>query len=222
MIVFGPSSWPVDGCLTPALGTIQPAARQCQCGHRQHAPRPSAQTAIRPGLFGGGFAPLPPSEDQPGDNHDQHDLQQQTEDRGEARSACLRGGDWAQFWRSQWNFGRHHRRSGTKAVAFSFRNQSPCKPEYVEQARNRRSLNSLVLPVEASISGYDPAAWTAAIQTNLRDRFGGVRYGKNYRPTWVRHRDLPHQDKLLIAISESPCPLRKSGHVVGVEYRATC
>jgi hypothetical protein len=30
---------------------------------------------------------LPPGEDQPGDNHDQHDLQQQTDDRGEARHA---------------------------------------------------------------------------------------------------------------------------------------
>jgi rare lipoprotein A len=32
---------------------------------------------------------------------------------------------------------------------------------------------------------YDPTAWTAAIQTNLRERFGGVRYGKNYRPTYA-------------------------------------
>ena len=31
--------------------------------------------------------PLPPGEDQPGDDHDQHDLQQQTEDRGKARHA---------------------------------------------------------------------------------------------------------------------------------------
>ena len=33
------------------------------------------------------IAPLPPGEDQPGDDHDQHDLQQQTEDRGKARHA---------------------------------------------------------------------------------------------------------------------------------------
>jgi hypothetical protein len=33
------------------------------------------------------IAPLPPGEDQPGDNPDQHDLQQQTDDRGEARHA---------------------------------------------------------------------------------------------------------------------------------------
>jgi hypothetical protein len=33
------------------------------------------------------IAPLPPDEDQPGDDHDQHELQQQTDDRGEARHA---------------------------------------------------------------------------------------------------------------------------------------
>lgn len=37
----------------------------------------------------------------------------------------------------------------------------------------------------ASGEPYDPAAWTAAIQLDLRDQFGGVRYGKNYRPTYV-------------------------------------
>jgi rare lipoprotein A len=35
----------------------------------------------------------------------------------------------------------------------------------------------------ASGEPYDPTAWTAAIQTGLRDKFGGVRYGKDYRPT---------------------------------------
>jgi rare lipoprotein A len=37
----------------------------------------------------------------------------------------------------------------------------------------------------ASGDPYDPTAWTAAIQTNLRERFGGVRYGRNYRPTYA-------------------------------------
>jgi rare lipoprotein A len=32
---------------------------------------------------------------------------------------------------------------------------------------------------------YDPADWTAAIQIDLRDDFGGVRYGRNYRPAYV-------------------------------------
>jgi peptidoglycan lytic transglycosylase len=32
---------------------------------------------------------------------------------------------------------------------------------------------------------YDPTAWTAAIQLDLREQFGGVRYGRNYRPTYA-------------------------------------
>lgn len=32
---------------------------------------------------------------------------------------------------------------------------------------------------------YDPAAWTAAVQTGLRETFGGVRYGKDYRPGYA-------------------------------------
>lgn len=32
---------------------------------------------------------------------------------------------------------------------------------------------------------YDPAAWTAAIQTGLRETFGGVHYGKEYRPSYA-------------------------------------
>jgi rare lipoprotein A len=33
----------------------------------------------------------------------------------------------------------------------------------------------------ASGEPYDPSAWTAAIRTDLRERFDGVRYGKSYR-----------------------------------------
>jgi rare lipoprotein A len=32
---------------------------------------------------------------------------------------------------------------------------------------------------------YDPAAWTAAVQTDLREQFGGVRYGKFYQPKFA-------------------------------------
>jgi rare lipoprotein A len=40
-------------------------------------------------------------------------------------------------------------------------------------------------PETASGEIYDPTAWTAAIQVDLRDMFGGVRYGKDYRPTYA-------------------------------------
>jgi rare lipoprotein A len=32
---------------------------------------------------------------------------------------------------------------------------------------------------------YDPSGWTAAIQTGLRNQFGGVRYGRLYQPTYA-------------------------------------
>jgi peptidoglycan lytic transglycosylase len=32
---------------------------------------------------------------------------------------------------------------------------------------------------------YDPSAWTAAVQIDLRDQFGGVHYGKLYQPTFA-------------------------------------
>ena len=37
----------------------------------------------------------------------------------------------------------------------------------------------------ASGEMYDVAAWTAAIRIDLRGQFGGVRYGKNYRPAYA-------------------------------------
>ncbi|MFN3656523.1 MAG: RlpA-like double-psi beta-barrel domain-containing protein [Pseudolabrys sp.] len=32
---------------------------------------------------------------------------------------------------------------------------------------------------------YDPTSWTAAIQIGLRGLFGGVRFGRNYRPSFA-------------------------------------
>lgn len=40
-------------------------------------------------------------------------------------------------------------------------------------------------PQTASGEPYDPAAWTAAIKTNLRNQFGGIRYGKLYQPAFA-------------------------------------
>ena len=37
----------------------------------------------------------------------------------------------------------------------------------------------------ASGEFYDPDTWTAAIRTDLRDRFGGIRFGRNYRPAFA-------------------------------------
>lgn len=40
-------------------------------------------------------------------------------------------------------------------------------------------------PETASGEAYDAGQWTAAIQTELRGAFGGVRYGRNYRPAYA-------------------------------------
>ena len=37
----------------------------------------------------------------------------------------------------------------------------------------------------ASGETYDPAGWNAAIKIELRDWFGGVRYGKDYQPSFA-------------------------------------
>ncbi len=37
----------------------------------------------------------------------------------------------------------------------------------------------------ASGESYDPAAWTAAIQTDLREKFGGIHYGKDYHAAYA-------------------------------------
>ena len=37
----------------------------------------------------------------------------------------------------------------------------------------------------ASGEFYDPFAWTAAIKIDLRDAFGGINYGRDYRPTFA-------------------------------------
>jgi rare lipoprotein A len=60
---------------------------------------------------------------------------------------------------------------------------------------------------------YDQAAWTAAIQTNLRERFGGVRYGKNYRPTYAL---VSSQDKQVIVKINDVGPL-EPGRVIDLD-----
>jgi len=37
----------------------------------------------------------------------------------------------------------------------------------------------------ASGEPYDPTKWTAAIRIDLRERFGGVHFGKDYRPAYA-------------------------------------
>jgi rare lipoprotein A len=63
---------------------------------------------------------------------------------------------------------------------------------------------------------YDPSAWTAAIQTRLRNQFGGVRYGKLYQPTYAL---VASGEKLLIVKINDVGPL-KSGRVLDLNERS--
>lgn len=68
----------------------------------------------------------------------------------------------------------------------------------------------------ASGEAYDAEAWTAAIRTDLRDQFGGVRYGKNYVPCFalIEGNGL----RLIVRINDVG-PLRP-GRVIDLNKRA--
>ncbi len=68
----------------------------------------------------------------------------------------------------------------------------------------------------ASGEPYDPAGWTAAIRTNLRAAFGGVRYGRNYRPAYAL---IEAGTKKLIVRINDVGPLRP-GRVIDLSERS--
>jgi rare lipoprotein A len=68
----------------------------------------------------------------------------------------------------------------------------------------------------ASGEFYDPTAWTAAIQTDLRAQFGGVRYGRLYRQTYVL---VECGDKQAIVRINDVGPL-KPGRIIDLNERA--
>jgi rare lipoprotein A len=68
----------------------------------------------------------------------------------------------------------------------------------------------------ASGEFYDPAAWTAAIQIDLRARAGGVRYGRLYQPAYVL---VDSGGKRAIVKINDVGPLRP-GRVIDLNERA--
>jgi len=70
--------------------------------------------------------------------------------------------------------------------------------------------------VTASGEIYDPGSWTAAIRTDLRAQFGGVRFGRNYRPSFVL---VESGDKQLIVRVNDVGPL-KPGRIIDLNRRA--
>lgn len=68
----------------------------------------------------------------------------------------------------------------------------------------------------ASGERYDPDDWTAAIQLDLRDRFGGVRFGRNYQPAFAL---VEAGDKSFIVRINDVGPL-KPGRIIDLNVRA--
>ena len=68
----------------------------------------------------------------------------------------------------------------------------------------------------ASGEPYDPSGWTAAIQTGLRNQFGGVRYGRFYQPTFAL---VESGEKRVIVKINDVGPL-KPGRVLDLNERS--
>ena len=71
-------------------------------------------------------------------------------------------------------------------------------------------------PQTASGEPYDPEAWTAAIKTDLRNQFRGVRFGRLYQPTFAL---VESGDKQLIVKINDVGPLRP-GRVLDLNERS--
>jgi rare lipoprotein A len=71
-------------------------------------------------------------------------------------------------------------------------------------------------PQTASGEPYDPAGWTAAIKTDLRKQFRGVRYGKLYQPAFAL---VESGNKQLIVKINDVGPLRP-GRVLDLNERS--
>ncbi len=68
----------------------------------------------------------------------------------------------------------------------------------------------------ASGEPYDPAGWTAAIQTDLRNQFGGVRYGRLYQPTFA----LVENGKKYVIVKINDVGPLKPGRVLDLNERS--
>jgi len=68
----------------------------------------------------------------------------------------------------------------------------------------------------ASGERYDANDWTAAIRTDLRAKFGGVRFGKNYQPSFAL---VQSSDKQAIVRINDIGPLKR-GRIIDLNERA--
>lgn len=79
-----------------------------------------------------------------------------------------------------------------------------------------RERPDTIAAATASGEAYDETAWTAAIQIDLRHDFGGVRYGRFYRPTFAL---VERGDKRAIVKINDVGPLRP-GRVIDLNERS--
>ena len=63
---------------------------------------------------------------------------------------------------------------------------------------------------------YDPAGWTAAVQTDLREQFGGVRYGRLYQPRFA----LVESGEKQVIVKINDVGRLKSGRVLDLNERS--
>jgi rare lipoprotein A len=68
----------------------------------------------------------------------------------------------------------------------------------------------------ASGEQYDAEGWTAAIRTDLRAKFGGVGYGKNYQPVFV----LVQSDDKQAIVRINDVGKLKRGRIIDLNQRA--
>jgi len=94
--------------------------------------------------------------------------------------------------------------AGTTPISGAASTYNPYRPGWREGGRHT-----------ASGELYDPAAWTAAIKTTLRHQFGGVHYGRDYRPAYAL---VESADKQVIVKINDVGPLTP-GRVIDLNER---
>lgn len=131
------------------------------------------------------------------------------------------------------SFATHEPRTSASVEERDFRNQSgKASPSSFSSTTLPREFNASVSAVgiaswynpyvesgdtlTASGETYDPDEWTAAIQTELRQQFGKVGYGRNYRPTYAL---VESGDKRVILKINDVGPLAP-GRVIDLSERA--
>jgi len=114
---------------------------------------------------------------------------------------------------------------GVAGISREIMREQPTTPNGVERGTPIMGVASTYNPFRpgwreggkktASGELYDATAWTAAIKTSLRDKFGGIHYGKDYRPVYAL---VESADKRVIVRINDVGPLTP-GRVIDLNER---